>query len=71
MPNCLVGHRDTPLGQHVLGIAETEMEGWRTSLLCQPGPQLDNAPCPAYIPATTYFVNAEPASLSEAGPSAT
>ena len=29
------------------------------------------APCPAYIPATTYFVNAEPASLSEAGPSAT
>ncbi len=24
-----------------------------------------------YIPATTYFVNAEPASLSEAGPSAT
>ena len=26
---------------------------------------------PTYIPATTYFVNAEPASLSEAGPSAT
>ena len=26
---------------------------------------------PTHIPATTYFVNAEPASLSEAGPSAT
>ena len=25
----------------------------------------------AYIPATSYFVNAEPASLREAGPSAT
>ena len=29
------------------------------------------ARCPIYIPATRYFVNAEPASLSEAGPSAT
>ena len=29
------------------------------------------APCPAYILASAYFVNAEPASLSEAGPSAT
>ena len=29
------------------------------------------APRPAYMPATSYFVNAEPASLSEDGPSAT
>ena len=27
--------------------------------------------CRSYMPATAYFVNAEPASLSEAGPSAT
>ncbi len=32
---------------------------------------ITSRPGPAYMPATTYFVNAEPASLSEAGPSAT